>query len=102
MPVDAFPAGATPEGILDIGGNRADWVADYYDEDYYRKAPPSGVLRDPQGPKTGSPAHQYRRMFKGYCIAAKDAGMLRVLKRHSRPPLLPSCIGFRCVKGAER
>jgi len=102
MPVHAFPAGATPEGICDIGGNSADWVADYYDEDYYRKAPRGGVLEDPQGPKTGSPAHKYRRMFKGYCIAAKDAGMLRVLKRHSRPPLLPSCIGFRCVKSAVR
>jgi len=102
MPVDAFPAGATPEGLFSMAGNAAEWVVDYYDEDYYRKAPPDGMLKDPQGPKTGSPAHEFRRMFKGYCVAAKHPLKLTVLKRHSRPPLLPAAIGFRCVKSAER
>ena len=97
---DAFPAGATPEGVFDLVGNSAEWIADYYDEDYYRSAPEDGVLIDPTGPGQGTAHKKYRRMFKGICKGFQAPGMLSVFKRHSRPPLLSSApgIGFRCVK----
>jgi len=102
-PGDAFPAGATPEGVFDLVGNAAEWIADYYDEDDYRTAPKGGVLIDPNGPQQGTASKNYRRMFKGICKGYEAPGMLCVFKRHSRPPLLPAApgIGFRCVKSVE-
>ena len=46
MPVGSFPAGASPYGALDMAGNVAEWVADYFDFGYYRLAPD----HNPPGP----------------------------------------------------
>jgi formylglycine-generating enzyme required for sulfatase activity len=32
-PVGLYPAGATPDGILDLAGNVSEWVEDWYDKD---------------------------------------------------------------------
>jgi formylglycine-generating enzyme required for sulfatase activity len=37
MPVGQFPSGASPYGVLDLGGNVWEWVADKYDEDPKRR-----------------------------------------------------------------
>src|SRR5262249_11362120 len=37
-------------GLYDMHGNVWDWVADYYDETYYRRGP----RRDPPGPERGA------------------------------------------------
>lgn len=98
-PVDAYPAGATPDGVYDLAGNAAEWCADFYSHTYYDKAPKDGILKNPLGPDKGSSASQYCRMFKGFCRAPKTPEFLECTKRHSRPPFLTAAIGFRCVKG---
>jgi formylglycine-generating enzyme required for sulfatase activity len=50
MPVGSFPQGASPYGVLDMFGNSVEIVADFYDEHYYEKNPPSA---NPKGPATG-------------------------------------------------
>ncbi len=45
----SFEVGRSPYGIFDMTGNVAEWVADTYDEGYYRKSP----YRDPKGPVDG-------------------------------------------------
>ncbi|MBI5757456.1 MAG: SUMF1/EgtB/PvdO family nonheme iron enzyme [Planctomycetales bacterium] len=96
-PVDAFPAGATPDSVFGLAGNAAEWCADFLSEDYYDKAPAEGMLIDPKGPTTGSSANGYARMFKGFC-QGRSPGFLTCTKRHARNPLLTAAIGFRCVK----
>jgi formylglycine-generating enzyme required for sulfatase activity len=44
--VGSYPAGASPYGALDMAGNVAEWVSDWYDADYYDVSPYS----NPQGP----------------------------------------------------
>lgn len=48
-PPGSFESGRSPYGLHDMTGNVAEWVADTYDENYYRK----GVYRDPKGPEDG-------------------------------------------------
>lgn len=47
-PPGSFEAGRSPYGIDDMTGNVAEWVADSYDEHYYKKAP----YQNPKGPAT--------------------------------------------------
>jgi iron(II)-dependent oxidoreductase len=99
-PVDAFPAGATPDGVFGLAGNAAEWCADFYSHDYYDKSPPGGVLIDPRGPVAGDAANGYARMFKGFC-QGRSPEFLTCTKRHARPPLLTAAIGLRCVTSAS-
>jgi formylglycine-generating enzyme required for sulfatase activity len=48
--VGSFPAGASPYGALDMAGNAWEWVADWYDENYYAVSP----ARNPTGPASGT------------------------------------------------
>lgn len=49
-PVGQFPQGASPYGAHDMAGNLWEWVADWYDANYYRTAPTN---INPRGPETG-------------------------------------------------
>jgi formylglycine-generating enzyme required for sulfatase activity len=48
--VGTYPAGASPYGVLNMGGNVLEWVADWYDDDYYEVSPYS----NPTGPASGT------------------------------------------------
>ncbi len=48
-PVGSFPGGASPYGLLDMAGNAAEWVSDWFDDGYYASSPP----RNPTGPAAG-------------------------------------------------
>ena len=47
-PVGSYPEGASPYGALDMVGNVWEWIADWYDAEYYNDSPE----RNPQGPDT--------------------------------------------------
>lgn len=48
-PVGTHPIDRGPYGCFDMIGNGYEWCLDYYDQDYYKVAPPS----NPRGPDTG-------------------------------------------------
>lgn len=48
--VGSYPSGASPYGAMDMAGNVSEWVADWYDSDYYEVSP----YRNPTGPASGS------------------------------------------------
>ncbi len=45
--VGSYPAGASPYGALDMAGNLWEWVADWYDNDYYARSSST----NPPGPE---------------------------------------------------
>lgn len=75
-PVGSHPAGASWCGALDMAGNLAEWVGDWYAENYYANSP----AVDPTGPATG-----VKRVQRGgYCWA--DADWCRTTERFADNP----------------
>jgi formylglycine-generating enzyme required for sulfatase activity len=87
-PVGSYPGGAAPSGSLDMAGNVAEWVADYYDAGYYAVAPDV----DPTGP-----AAVTNRVRRGGSWAA-DSDEARTSRRTSSHGSSPDLrAGFRCA-----
>jgi formylglycine-generating enzyme required for sulfatase activity len=58
--VGSYPSGASPFGILDMAGNVYEWVADYYDPNYYAGMP----SQNPTGPSVAV-GQGLRRVIRG-------------------------------------
>jgi len=102
--VGSYAAGASPYGALDMAGNVAEWVNDFYDPVYYNKL----VNFNPMGPTAR--ANYYARVVRGGTF--QDAGRdIRVSDRSQVLGPDPNAligspqyygdyspkIGFRCV-----
>lgn len=86
--VGSYPAGVSPYGVFDMAGNAAEWVADWFDLDYYATLP-DGV-ENPQGPSSGD-----FRILRG---GDWGFGSNHTAFRNFGPPQIRSDdIGFRCA-----
>jgi formylglycine-generating enzyme required for sulfatase activity len=86
-PVGSYPDGSTPDGLLDLSGNVAEWQADAYRE-RYQDPPPD----DTEGA---------RRVVRGGSFVS-GAAWLRGAARDSAPPdTQRPDLGFRCARSAE-
>src|SRR5262249_49059953 len=88
-PVGSFPDGASAEGVLDLAGNVAEWMADNFDE-----TPPQGRQTiNPRGPVVGS-----LRSVRGGSWR-QPLLYQRATSRDAAPPDARSPeIGFRCAR----
>ena len=87
-PVGTFQSDQSPYGVMDGAGNVMEWVADWYQEAYYKDAP----ARDPPSPEFGT----YRVMRGGGY--ATTGGDVRITSRSKMvPDFRDEMIGFRCA-----
>lgn len=86
-PVGSYPDNASPAGALDMAGNVAEWVNDWYLGAYYTTAP----LLNPLGPDTGT-----SRVVRGGAWNS-DLRNIRTANRYNYGPTgRENFIGFRC------
>lgn len=90
-PVGAFPDGATPQGVLDLAGNAAEWVWDLFGVDEQGFGYKKRREQNPRGPLFGD-----RHVIRGgsYRTAAHEVrGAARTLREAPRT----ADVGFRCA-----
>lgn len=90
-PVVAYPLGTSPYDVLDMAGNVSEWVADWYQENYYIEAPHD----NPSGPEA-SPV----RSVRGSTFVAGPDEIASALRGFLGPDEYRSDLGFRCVVDA--
>jgi formylglycine-generating enzyme required for sulfatase activity len=90
--VGSFPTDKSPYGVMDGAGNVMEWVADWYQETYYKEAPD----KDPPSPEFGN----FRVMRGGgYTTTGGD---VRITSRSKMvPDFRDETIGFRCAISAS-
>jgi iron(II)-dependent oxidoreductase len=89
--VGRYALGASPYGVYDMTGNASEWVADWYNENYYRNAP----NRNPTGPQTGVYRVTRGGSWLDHPLMSRTASRWRNGPGYSAHPY-----GFRCAKSA--
>ena len=115
--VGLYPDGASPYGVMDLGGNVWEWVADRYDDDAAaitpeapvrrsRGAAPDGVTRSAGAPgavkersgrATARPANADRRVVKGGSCCSFFVGPRAANRNAWSPDHRDADLGFRCA-----
>jgi eukaryotic-like serine/threonine-protein kinase len=92
VPVGRYPLGASPYGALNMVGSVREWVADWYDINYYFES----SYMNPRGPETGAE----RSMRSGAYDA--DANEILTTSRYKHQPGSAGLSrDFRCAESGE-
>lgn len=91
-PVGTLPGGDSPYGVKDMSGNAREWVQDWYDAEYYRRAPD----RNPKGPEKG-----IVRSIRGGSWHSPVSDITTSARGRGGFALQTHGTGFRCVRGGE-
>lgn len=87
--VDKYENAVSPYGLHQQIGNVAEWVADWYDKDYYKTAPD----RNPQGPANGT-----QKAFRGGGWMDSTTTMRIAMRNGTDPNTKINWLGFRCAR----
>lgn len=88
--VGAIPGNITSEGVRDMAGNVAEWVADWYSRTYYSQPEASGL--NPTGPVSGSD-----KVVRGGSWDAVPFFTRTVNRQNRNPSDTYLWLGFRCA-----
>ena len=87
--VGTYEKGQSIYGVYDMVGNVWEWVADWYQDNYYSTLPENAI--NPQGPRNGQ-----NRVLRGGA-ASFNRSDVRPANRFGLPPtVVDGDIGFRC------
>ena len=90
--VTKYENALSPYGLYQMVGNVAEWVADWYDKDYYK----TGPERNPKGPEAGS-----HKVFRGGGWL-DSTPTVRVAQRFGTDPKTSmNWLGFRCGRDVK-
>ena len=90
--VGSYPGGVSPYGAHDMAGNTWEWVADWYDKDYYQRSPE----RNPGGPESGD-----TRVLRGGSWLSSPLALRAAYRVDGTLGYRDSHVGFRCARGAS-
>jgi formylglycine-generating enzyme required for sulfatase activity len=92
LSVYRYPLGASPYGVLNMGGNVREWVADWFDSKYYFSSP----YENPQGAEIGT-----ERSLRGGAYDANADDITTFRRYKHEPDSAGLSRGFRCAESAE-
>lgn len=90
--VDKYENALSPYGLYQTIGNVAEWVADWYNPDYYKTAPD----RNPQGPEAGT-----QKAFRGGGWMDSTTTMRVAMRNGTDPNTKINWLGFRCARSVS-
>ncbi|MCB0197179.1 MAG: SUMF1/EgtB/PvdO family nonheme iron enzyme [Anaerolineae bacterium] len=88
-PVGSYPEGVSSYGVYDVAGNVWEWVADWYDSNYYSNSPDS----NPLGPTSGN-----ERVVRGGGWSEFGNDVRTSHRFWKNPSESGNDIGFRCAR----
>jgi formylglycine-generating enzyme required for sulfatase activity len=92
QPVDSYPRGASPFGVLNMAGNVAEWVADTYDPGFYAASPLANPISLAESPQ---------RIYRGGSFGNQDPVYYTTSRRYLKPiAFADPAVGFRCALSA--
>lgn len=86
--VGSYESGISPYGMYDMAGNVMEWVADWYDPNYYASSPSS----NPLGPDSGK-----NRVLRGGTWGSTVSGLRTSIRIWYPPDFQGVDFGFRCA-----
>lgn len=93
LPIDSYPESVSPYGAYNMAGNMMEWVADWYDKDYYADSPGE----NPTGPETGD-----FRIIRGSSWINSPEKLRTTYRFPKLPVLTYTSLGFRCVTDVSK